>query len=91
MSSSHGSRLRLTRRGVVVVTLIVLALPLAGWMALDDDDEPTLPGLQEGLPQKAPTRTRSSGEIPIKRVVILIKENRSFDNTSAVTPKPMEQ
>ena len=50
-------------------------------MVLDGDDEPQAPGIQEGLPDAAPGQRRvQRGEIPIKRVVIIIKENRSFDN-----------
>jgi phospholipase C len=75
------TRLRLTRRGMVVVTALALMFPLVGWMVLDRKDEPATPGLQEGLPQEAPARTRVSGDDnPIQRVVIIIKENRSFDN-----------
>jgi phospholipase C len=55
--------------------------PLVGWIVLEQDVEPLPPGIQEGLPRQAPETTAvSRGEIPIKRVVIIIKENRSFDN-----------
>jgi phospholipase C len=63
----------------VLGALLLVGL-LTGWMVLREDDGPTSrPGIQQGLPEETPGSTRT-GEIPIKRVVILIKENRSFDN-----------
>jgi phospholipase C len=75
----------LTLRGKALIAALVAVSALVGWMVIGEDEEPA--GIQEGLPRQAAEPTRvNRNEIPIKRVVIIIKENRSFDNYFARYP-----
>jgi phospholipase C len=82
-------RTRLTRRGrLVLVALVVVALvvTVGAWAMTRNDDESdrlTTPGIQQGLPSRVsrtPDRKDVPQRIPIKHVVFIVKENRSFDN-----------
>ena len=65
-----------TAIGVALASVAAVALYRA---AADDSDARRPPGLQErGLGAGDPART--AGDLPIKRVVFIIKENRSFDH-----------
>src|ERR671918_1485189 len=90
MTREAGDRLRMrvTRRGrLVLVALLVVATASVGAWAIsrndDASDRLTTPGIQQGLPPKAsikPDRENFPRRVPIKHVVFVVKENRSFDN-----------
>src|SRR5918996_1590475 len=82
--------LRRRRRTVVILLAALTGLVGARLLVTSDGESPT--GLRPGLPEAAGTRTSSPAEteeeeeIPIKHVVFIIKENRTFDNYFARYP-----
>ena len=81
------------RRRTVLALVIVLVGSLTAWsLAGGGDDAPEAPRAGPGdgeLPQGAPEpgdEEEVAEDIPIKRVVFIIKENRTFDNYFARYP-----
>lgn len=74
--------MRRRRRTVLVLTIALGAL--FGTRALLFSDGPVSPGLQPGRPEAAgplnPTPVGTGDDYPIKHVVFIIKENRTFDH-----------
>jgi phospholipase C len=79
------------RRRSLLLLVLILVGTFGGRAIFSGDEEEATPGLQPG-PQAggAPTPEPSAGEtpidIPIKHVVFIIKENRTFDNYFARYP-----
>jgi phospholipase C len=80
----------LIRRRRTVVVLVLALIFLGGVRQLVHDDPYRTPGLQPGPAQAAggqePTPAAPEEPIPIRHVVFIIKENRSFDNYFARYP-----
>src|ERR687895_789733 len=78
------------RRSLFLLVLVLLGV-LGGRAVLGGDEEPAEPSLQPGpIAGGAPSPQASPGEdpadIPIKHVVFIVKENRTFDNYFARYP-----
>ena len=83
-------RRMLRRRRRTVVVLLAALTGLVGTRLLVTSDGESPAGLRPGLPEAAgtrnPTPSETEEEIPIKHVVFIVKENRTFDNYFARYP-----
>src|SRR5687768_14286456 len=69
--------LKRRRRTIAVIVVVVAGSMLAAYAARDDGDG--VPGLQrQGARDQGDEG--GAGDIPIKHVVFIVKENRTFDN-----------
>ena len=72
---------------LVILAVLVVAGLSAGAYLITDDDPLDTPGIQRtGPPRAASGGSDVPDDIPIKRIVFIIKENRTFDNYFARYP-----
>ena len=81
------------RRTAAIFLLLIGVLSVRATLAEDkpvEEDEFSLPGLQPGGPgafgQPTPVLDRPAQKVPIKHIIYIIKENRTFDNYFARYP-----
>jgi phospholipase C len=92
MVARRKRRRMLVRRRRTVAAVVVLSLGAVGFTMMSDDDGSQIGRRQRGFGRPtaagSPTTTATPKEkpFPIKRVVFIVKENRTFDNYFARYP-----